>query len=188
MKFEFSCEPEELPALLTALREILGTDGALTPFEEADEDEADVDDAQPSKSAKPLATVTPMPVAPVASPEAIDQNKAKLLHGRDLWLALIEMWGENWNVEGAPQPDRVGTLLRLLHSDGKSILAYLATKAGLTDATRDVLCELRQRPLDNAIKREARLYAENIAQVCSFHAPNMTDLLEYSAEYHILPE
>lgn len=120
--------------------------------------------------------------------QAVEQDRIKVLHGRDVWLALIEMWRENFGVTDAPQPDRVATLTRILHMDGKAVFAYLKTKDGLTHATRDVLCEMLQRPLDNAVKREARLLAENIAQVCSFHAPDIADRLEYSSEYHIIPE
>lgn len=134
-------------------------------------------------------TLTLVPEARPADPPGLTaEQRVRLLHGRDVWLALVEMWRENFAVEGAPQPDRVAILARLLHMDGASIFAFLRSKQGLTDATRDVLCELLQRPLDNGIKREARLIAENIAQVCSFHAPNLAEMLEYSAEFHIIPE
>ena len=192
MKLQVQMESSEFEAMLRAVQHGIGAVMAMMPVQDdrddasepvsgspiplPDEDEAPSDDRV---SAPPLTLVPSEPTA---------EDRAKILHGRDVWLALIEMWGENFGVEGAAQPDRAAILARLLHMDGASILAYLRTKQGLTDATRDVLCELRRRPLDNGIKRDARLLAENIAQVCSFHAPTITEMLEYSAEFHIIPE
>ena len=177
------------------------TEAVQTYFDGVEEDEKDeVDDGDgdgatvtpfPLKAAEPAEPAAPAPIAPVgpvADPAADDRARARLIHGRDLWLALIEMWRMNWGVEDAPQPDRVRILTNMLHMDGAALFTYLRAKAGITDATRDVLCEITQWPLDNSIKREARLLAENIAQVCSFHAPEITEMLEYSAEFHILPE
>jgi hypothetical protein len=146
-----------------------------------------VDVSAPEVDNEPGATITPFPTE---VPEAADREvlRLKVLHGRDVWLALIEMWRENFGVEDAPQPDRAAILVRLLHMDGIAIFAFLRTKEGITDATRDVLCELYRRPLDNEIKRESRLLAENIAQVCSFYVPTLAAMLEYTAEFHIIPE
>ena len=205
MKYQVQMEPSEFEAMLRVVQH--GIDAVMTmmlaqddlndasetisgsPLPPLDESGDAGDDRA---SAPPLTLVRPVPmvppVQPATPPGPTAEQRVRLLHGRDVWLALIEMWRENFGVEGAPQPDRVAILARLLHMDGASIFAYLRSKQGLTDATRDVLCELLQRPLDSRIKREARLVAENIAQVCSFHAPNLAEMLEYSAEFHIIPE
>lgn len=173
------------------------TEAVQTYFDGVEEDGEEEEDNNesgatvtpfPLKAAEPAAPVPAAPVEPAADPAADDRTRAQLIHGRDLWLALIETWRMNWGVEGAPQPDRVRILSNMLHMDGAAIFAYLRAKAGITDATRDVLCEITQCPLDNSVKREARLLAENIAQVGSFHAPEIAEMLEYSAEFHILPE
>jgi hypothetical protein len=173
-------------AVTEAVRDFF--DGAEDDDEDEDNDESGATVTPfPLKAAEPA----PVPAAPVEPEEpspAMERARAQLIHGRDLWLALIETWRLNWGIADAPQPERIRILTTMLHTDGASIFAYLRTKAGITDATRDVLCEITQWPLDNSVKREARLLAENIAQVCSFHAPEITEMLEYSAEFHILPE
>lgn len=198
MKVSFSCEPGELTALLDAFSDLVGAirGGSVAHVDLIEEEDDDIAPApiiiEPVQ-AQPVApaTVTPFRVVesePTAEEKAkAEAEAAKLLHGRDLWLALIEMWRQNFGVDAA-QPDRVGTLQRVIQMGGSDLNKYLATKAGVTDATRDVLCELLQRPLDKAIKKEARLLAENIAQVSSFHAPHLTEMLEYTREYHYIED
>lgn len=196
MRYSVQFEPDEVKALLATCERVV-----LAVLQRSHYTEPSVVSVPPPESfgndASPGAAVTPLRVVPPAS-EAVapassaispEEEKraadtAKALHGRDLWLALIEMWRQGFGVEGVPQPDRVNTLLRVLLMDGGSVFAYLRTKKGITDATRDVLTEIHQRPLDREIKREARLLAENIAQVSSFHAPDLTERLEYTAEFH----
>lgn len=200
MRYSVHFEPDEFKTLLATCERVV-----LAVLQRSHYTEPSVVSVPPPESpdnddSSPGATVTPLrvvpqpseatePVAPASSALSPEEEKraadtAKALHGRDLWLALIEMWRQGFGVEGVPQPDRVGTLLRVLLMDGGSVFAYLRTKKGITDATRDVLAEIHQRPLDREIKREARLLAENIAQVSSFHAPDLTERLEYTAEFH----
>lgn len=159
---------------------------------EADNDEPGI--AEPATGA----TVTPLRVVPAPvveaevepTPEETDR-RMKVLHGKDLWIALVGVWRENFGVEDAPQPNRVGNLTAVLNP---MTFAYLRTKAGLTDATREAIYLLDGGDPDADVKRlgksqlrEARLIAENIAQVASFHAPDLADQLEYSYEFRTIP-
>lgn len=153
------------------------------------------------------ATVTPLRIVPkvetVAAPvetvdadavRAAEEQRVKVLHGKDQWIALIDVWRENFGVEDAPQPDRVPHL----HAAASPFVgAYLQTREGLTDAAREAIYlldggdpEAVKPPrygLTSRQLREARLIAENIAQVASFHAPWLTELLEYAYEFRTLP-
>lgn len=141
---------------------------------------------------KPVA----VPVAKVdeAAERAAEEQRVKVLHGKDTWVTLIDVWRMNFGVEGAEQPDRVANL----HAAANPFVgAYLQTREGLTDATREAIYLLDggdpdtvlppRYGLTNAQLCEARLIAENIAQVASFHAPWLTELLEYAYEYRTLP-
>jgi hypothetical protein len=156
------------------------------------------------------ATVTPLRIVPkveeVAAPapapatesaesaRALEEQRVKVLHGKDQWIALIDVWRDNFGVADAPQPDRVPHL----HAAASPFVgAYLQTREGLTEATREAIYlldggdpEVVKPPrygLTNRQLREARLIAENIAQVASFHAPWLTELLEYAYEFRTLP-
>jgi hypothetical protein len=158
---------------------------------EADEEDNDNDDGDEG------ATVTPFPVAvkapeePDAAEQAAEEKRVKVLHGKDQWIALIEVWRTNFGVEGAPQPDRVANLGVAFNP---FVLAYLAQRDGLTHATREAIYlldggdpEAASWPLTAQQVREARLIAENIAQVASFHAPELAEQLEYAHKYRTLP-
>ena len=120
-----------------------------------------------------------------------EQERLRLLHGKDLWIALIELWREGFGVENVAQPDRV----KALHgATNPLVYAYLKSTKGLTDATRTAVYLLdggdpyaTVLQLTKSQLREARLLAENIAQVSSFHAPEFTELLEYTYEFRTLP-
>lgn len=179
---------------------------------EAIEDEdigGDEDEDLDTESDEPTpANVTPFrvvepPPAPVTAPvaradpeaeRAAEERRVKVLHGKDTWVTLIDVWRQNFGVENAEQPDRVANL----HAAASPfVAAYLQTREGMTDATREAIYlldggdpEAAMPPrygLTNRQLREARLIAENIAQVASFHAPWLTELLEYAYEYRTLP-
>ena len=144
----------------------------------------------------PFRVVSPLPVEPIAAPtpEEVkrEEQRAKALHGKDLWIALVELWRTNFGIEDAPQPDRVPNLHA---ATNPYVFAYLRSKAGLTDATREAIYLLDGGDPDVAVKeltkaqlREARLIAENIAAVSSFHAPDISELLEYTYEFRTLPK
>jgi len=120
-----------------------------------------------------------------------EQERLRLLHGKDLWIALIELWREGFGVENVAQPDRVKALQG---ATNPLVYAYLKSTRGLTDAARTAVYLLdggdpyaTVLQLTKSQLREARLLAENIAQVSSFHAPEFTDLLEYTYEFRTLP-
>jgi len=143
-----------------------------------------------------VATPVPVPVETggKAAERAAEEQRVRVLHGKDQWIALIEVWRENFGIEGTAQPDRVGSL----HAAASPFVgAYLQTREGLTDATREAIylldggdpsvVVLPRYGLTNRQLREARLVAENIGQVASFHAPWLGELLEYAYEYRTLP-
>jgi hypothetical protein len=171
----------------------------------------DTDEVEEGEDNDEGATVTPLRIVPksetVAAPapapveavdaeaaRALEEQRVKVLHGKDQWVALIDVWRDNFGVAEAPQPDRVPHL----HAAASPFVgAYLQTREGLTDATREAIYLLdggdpeASKPirygLTNRQLREARLIAENIAQVASFHAPWLTELLEYAYEFRTLP-
>jgi len=164
---------------------------------DADNDDCDTD-TDPDDD-----NVTPFPGAAVFVPpadpqpseaerEQAEQERVKVLHGKDVWIALIEVWRQGFMVEGAPQPDRVANLSA---AASPHVMAYIRTKAGITDATREAIYLLDggdpegpYTALTSAQRREARLIAENIAQVASFHAPWFTEQLEYAYDFRTLPK
>lgn len=171
---------------------------------DAADDCDDTPSVEPSPAPKPTADVLPFTVVknepappPVVSAPPMDEvskakaeeRRVKALHGKDMWITLIDIWRTNFDTSGE-QPDRVRNLNAALTPD---TMAYLTSKAGLTDATREAIYLLDggdpEAPpsLTNAQIREARLIAENIAQVASFHAPFVAERLEYTYEYHTLP-
>jgi hypothetical protein len=107
----------------------------------------------------------------------------------------VDVWRTNFGVEGAEQPDRVRNLMGAINP---FVNAYLRSRAGMTEATREAIYlldggdpEAATPPrygLANRQLREARLIAENIAQVASFHAPWLAEQLEYAYEFHTLPK
>jgi hypothetical protein len=166
--------------------------------DDGDNDESDNDTPfRPAPVSEPVAPVPSEPAAPPAPTEAevrAEQARVQALHGKDMWIALIGEWRTNFMVEGAPQPDRVANLGAAVNP---FVTSYLRTMAGLTDATRQAIYlldmgdpeEANWRPLlSSRQRREARLIAENIAQVASFHAPWITEQLEYSYEFRTLPK
>lgn len=163
-----------------------------------DDEDLDTASEEPKPTnVTPFRVVEPTPPTPKADPaaeRAAEERRVKVLHGKDTWVALIDVWRQNFGVEGADQPDRVGNLAAAANP---FVHAYLQSRAGLTDATReavalldggdpDVLLPTRYG-LTNAQLCEARLIAENIAQVASFHAPWLAEMLEYDYEYRTLP-
>jgi hypothetical protein len=183
MRYSLHLEPEETKALfaLTERFVTLLIGSRVAAVAEVEPREAS---ASPTASGDKALDAEALRAETNAKEAQAKSDKAKALHGRDLWLALIDMWRQGFGLDEAPQPDRVAVLLRILRVDGGAVFAYLRSRAGLTDATRDVLSEILQRPLDAEAKRAARLLAENIAQVSSFYAPDLTERLEYTAEFH----
>jgi len=169
-------------------------DDELGPEDEEVEASGDADDSEG-------ATVTPFRVVPQPAPaakadpeaeRAAEEQRVKVLHGKDLWVALTDVWRTNFGVEDTEQPDRVTNLMAAVNP---LVLTYLRTKAGLTDATREAIYLLdggdpdaSPMQLTKSQVREARLIAENIAQVASFHAPIFTEQLEYSYEFRTIPK
>ena len=165
---------------------------------DADEDLDTESDEPTPANVTPFRVVEPTP-APVtakvdaAVERAAEEQRVKVLHGKDTWVTLIDVWRTNFDGAGE-QPDRVANL----HAAASPfVAAYLQTREGMTDATREAIYlldggdpEAAMPPrygLTNRQLREARLIAENIAQVASFHAPWLTELLEYAYEYRTLP-
>jgi hypothetical protein len=172
-------------------------DDELGPEDEEVEASGDADDSE-GATVTPLRVVPPSPASAIAKDEAAaratEERRVKVLHGKDTWVTLIEVWRQNFGVEGE-QPDRVANL----HAAASPfVAAYLQSGEGLTDATREAIYlldggdpEAAMPPrygLTNRQLREARLIAENIAQVASFHAPWLTELLEYAFEYRTIPK
>jgi hypothetical protein len=170
-------------------------DDELGPEDE--EVEAEDGDSE-GATVTPLRVVTPSPASAITKDEAAErateERRVKVLHGKDTWVTLIEVWRQNFGVEGE-QPDRVANL----HAAASPfVAAYLQSREGLTDATREAIylldggdpeaVMLSRYALTNRQLREARLIAENIAQVASFHAPWLAQLLEYAFEYRTIPK
>ena len=212
MKYHFESTEREFLALMDTFKSIVKAGVKPAAVAEAVKAVAEVEAEAPEaedndESAPEGATVTPLrvvpPPEPVAAPvakadpeaeRAAEERRVKVLHGKDTWISLIDVWRTNFNVEGAEQPDRVANL----HVAASPFVgAYLQTREGLTDATREAIYLLDGGDPETAVPprygltsrqlREARLLAENIAQVASFHAPWMTEQLEYAYEYRTLP-
>ena len=101
------------------------------------------------------------------------------------------MWRKNFGIADAPQPDRVANLSVALNP---FVSVYLSQRDGLTHATREAIYlldggdpEAATWTLNAQQVRESRLVAENIAQVASFHAPEIAEQLEYAHKYRTLP-
>jgi hypothetical protein len=163
---------------------------------DGDGDESDnVTPFRPAPAPAPAPVSEPVaPPAPTEAEARAEQTRVQALHGKDMWIALVGEWRTNFMVEGAPQPDRVANLGAAANP---FVTSYLRSMAGLTDATRQAIYlldmgdpeEAHWRPLLSSRQlREARLIAENIAQVASFHAPWITEQLEYSYEFRTLPK
>jgi hypothetical protein len=141
----------------------------------------------PPPEVPPVVTTPPMDEA---AKRRAEEQRVRALHGKDQWITLIGVWRENFGVEGAPQPDRVRNLMAVLNPD---VIAYLRSTSGLTGATRGAVYLLdggdpdAPVTLSNAQIREARMIAENITQVASFHAPMIAEMMEYTYEYRTLP-
>jgi nucleotide-binding universal stress UspA family protein len=170
----------------------------------ADDDtdcEAEADAAEaPATDPLPFRVVVnpPPEVPPVVSTPPMDEaakrraeeQRVRALHGKDQWITLVGVWRENFGVEGAPQPDRVRNLASVLNPD---VIAYLRSTSGLTGAAREAIYLLDGGnpdalvTLSKAQLREARLIAENITQVASFHAPAIAEMLEYGYDYRTIP-
>jgi len=173
-----------------AVREHL--DGA----EDGDEEEGGAEEggAEDEAEAAPTASVTPFRVvAPAETPDthAAEEKRVKALHGKDQWIALVEVWRKNFGIADAPQPDRVANLTVALNP---FVAVYLSQRDGLTHATREAIYlldggdpEAATWTLTAPQVRESRLLAENIAQVASFHAPEIAEQLEYAYKYRTLP-
>lgn len=202
---EARTSPKMADVLNTALAHMVARDARDAADDAAVADDEDNDDNGEDAEPAPAPNVTPFPAAvpaaatPAMSPEAVaaaakaEELRVQRLHGKDLWIALIEVWRQGFMVEGAQQPDRVANLNAAM---SPNVMAYIRSKAGITDATREAIYLLDggdpegdyRTGINAAQRREARLIAENIAQVASFHAPWFTEQLEYSYDFRTIPQ
>lgn len=188
-------------AFTTALAEAVAEEAVEESGESEDNDEGATVTPfrvvpKPAPVAAPVAAPVPVPVetGDAESERAAEEQRVRVLHGKDQWISLIEVWRDNFGIEDTEQPDRVANL----HAAASPFVgAYLQKREGLTDATREAIylldggdptvVVLPRYGLTNRQLREARLIAENIGQVASFHAPWLGELLEYAYEYRTLP-
>lgn len=116
------------------------------------------------------------------------QKRQDTLFGRSLFLELARIWCKNFDIEGAPQPDRFSHISSAFNQHSKEIFMYMRSVGGLTESVRDVYAELINVDLDSVqnsnelripFLTNTRLIAENMCQVASQLVPELYEMLEY---------
>ena len=148
--------------------------GALTPLVEKMLRPSD-----PFAHGEPvIVTGGPRP-APAVEPEPAPDTR-RLKRGYDAFRDLVLVWGKNFGIADAEQPDRMGAFSEAAQENGMAMLDYVKACGGLTKAVTAVFeadAKDRGEAVDVALVRRI---AENIAQVVSVGTfPDLADLLEY---------
>ena len=118
-----------------------------------------------------------------AKMDKVSKNKTvqdELNKGESKFVQFINIWRENFGVEGSEQPDRAKLMTSTMNQYSKYILKFIKHTGGLTNAILLATDDLSPEDLDDRL--HARLISENIAQVGSILYPAISELLEYPFE------
>ena len=143
------------------------------------------------------AAAVPLPVtdepdmdlgAPAATVAVVDDKvKADIAAGRGYFRELLDLWVENFGVEGAPQPDR-GEAMRKL-STGPSVmpvLTFVGSVGGIQHAVdtllRNEINKSGTMPPE-AFEAFSNNVAGTICQVSSIFFPELASYYEYRDIY-----
>lgn len=93
-----------------------------------------------------------------------DEIEAMIEDGTRAWSPVVRTWAQNFEVEGAPQPDRAGSLMAVFNGHGRSATAYIRERGGLAGACIDTLARENLVTPDQAESIGKRI-ALNMVQV-----------------------
>lgn len=126
----------------------------------------------------PPAPPAPLPVPTITAPD-LEKRLADIVQGRDVFGQLVRDWCNNFEVDGAPQPDRVGRLLSVFTGYGRVTSGYIREKGGLASAVIDALLGQNLCGADVAVALGKRI-AGNMAQVATVMSIPLDGLMEKS--------
>lgn len=178
-------DPERLKATIAAFREAF--EGYAPPAPATELPESIYRQNKPSVVAEPapLPATPPAaenaPEAPVASANetAMLRYSAMLYEGEQCFDTLIRTWVQNYGVDTAPQPDRVGSLMGAITGHGPAFGAYVRERGGLAGACIDSIVRQSLVAVEDAV-RLGQDVALNMVQVGSGVGVPMDTLLEKS--------
>jgi hypothetical protein len=140
----------------------------------------------PPVVAQPVPVQPVRAVAPQAPPTGLDAVEARaqvraaqVAEGAGAFGALVRTWVQNFDVEGAPQPDRADALMGAIAGYGPAVAAYVRERGGLAGAVLDTLLRERLSPPDGAVALSKKA-ALNMVNVGSALRIPMDRLLERS--------
>ena len=119
--------------------------------------------------------------ARVVMPSAIRPLPAEhplVREGRTAYFKFVEVWQQNFGIEGAEQPDRANLMRSTTATSAGPVLAYLRFKGGLIAGVLEFLADSEGNVSPEDQQRAIAL-ATNIAQVGSVLAPEFTDMMEF---------
>lgn len=107
------------------------------------------------------------------------KEQADLSKGETKFVEFMNVWRDNFGVEGSEQPDRATLMTSTMNQYSRYILKYVKHTGGLTNSILE-LPDLDPTVIEDRL--HARLLSENIAQVGSILYPAIAELLEYPFE------
>jgi hypothetical protein len=119
--------------------------------------------------------------ARVVMPSAIRPLPAEhplVREGRTAYFKFVEVWQQNFGIEGAEQPDRANLMRSTTATSAGPVLAYLRFKGGLIAGVLEFFADSEGNVSPEDQQRAIAL-ATNIAQVGSVLAPEFTDMMEF---------
>jgi hypothetical protein len=170
-------------ALLLRLRRELDRAIDLAALAAADADDlvAQAKARARPRTPQPPAAVVEAPAPPAEAPAVEDpadtwvggvhaavvrEDLDLLVVGEDKHAQIVELWLKNWRVDGAPQPDRVNTLMSAYTGWLRPWREYIRDRGGLVQATRDVLVRRHLCAVEDALSL-AKAIAQEMAAVGS---------------------
>lgn len=157
-----------------------------TEYEEDDvdwSDEAYVRD----ESAEAKSASAPVDSSQEAYSEQLQAGSTAMQNFVDAWIVGFGCPVDDEGTPEVEQPDRLKLVQKWMATDGKAILAYIASQGGLRAAVRSVI-SLDKAP-DDVMWKTPEGYqaycdevAGNIVQIASIVTPVLADTIEYTHE------
>lgn len=132
--------------------------------------------------------VQPRAVQPAGTPQAdplaaleaeANARAAQITEGAGAFGALMRTWVQNFDVEGAPQPDRADAIMGAIAGYGPAVAAYVRERGGLAGAVLDTMLRDRLVPPEGAVALSKKI-AVNMVNIGSALRIPMDRLLERS--------